>query len=95
MNKISYELHYGKKVVPGRLEDLRRLTKTLSCPWNIYGVVRSSMEQLSKEKMTIIDMREALRLNKRGYSKHILAKKYHVCEEYMNKVISQMKRQPI
>jgi len=95
MSKIRYELHYGKKVVPGRLEDLQRLAKTLSCPWNIYGFVKSSMEQLSKEKMTIIDMREALRLNNRGYTKQILAKKYHVCEEYMNKVITQMQHQSI
>jgi hypothetical protein len=53
------------------------------------------MRTEEKHRMNIVDMREALRLNARGYSKQTLSRRYHVCEEYMGKVLVQMKTETL
>lgn len=92
---MRYELRYNGKVIPGTEDDLRRLAKTLTCYWELHAYISSSMRTEEKHKMNIVDMREALRLKERGYSNKSLAKKYHVCPDYMGRVLVQMKSETI
>ena len=88
---MRFELHYNRKVIPGTEDELRRLAATLRCYWELHVYISSSMKTEEKGRMNIVDMREALRLNARGYTQRTLAKKYHVGEDYISKVLVQMK----
>lgn len=92
---MRYELHYNKKVIPGTQDELRRLAATLKCYWELHVYISSSMRTEEKHRMNIVDMREALRLKERGYTNKSLAKKYHVCPDYMGRVLVQMKTEII
>lgn len=92
---MRYELHYNRKVIAGTPDELRRLAATLKCYWELHVYISSSMRTEEKHRMNIVDMREALRLKERGYTNKSLAKKYHVCPDYMGRVLVQMKSETL
>lgn len=93
--KRCYELHYDGKIITGTAKELRKLTETLKCYWELHLYLPSSMRTEEKHRMNIVDMREALRLKERGYTNKSLAKKYHVCPDYMGRVLIQMKTETL
>lgn len=92
---MRYALHYTGMVLIGDEPELRRLASRLTCYWELHVYIFSSMRTEEKHRMNIVDMREALRLKERGYTNKSLAKKYHVCPDYMRRVLVQMKTETL
>lgn len=93
---MTYELHYADnwgEPITGTYDELMDFVKVIDCYWEIHMRVKSSMKIQPMTKMNIEEMKDASRLNKRGYSIKSIAKKFDVSEWYIRRVLSQVKKE--
>ena len=92
--KERYELHInGEKIESESYADILKITENKKDKWELYLIRDSRMnsKNFMRNKMTEIDIEEALRLMNKGTPKEILYRKYHVHESTFRKTINEYK----
>lgn len=88
--KPKYLLKYGmKEVEANEVEDLLKLTKNITLPWEVFRVYKSAMNGLERSKsvLTIKMIEDAKRMDERGYHRDVIAKRIGVGRFMVDKII--------
>src|SRR5882672_8934135 len=91
-----YELHVaGKKIISSTLKEVQIFAISVKEPYEIYVVRESGLFYVDprkegsgrKEKMSVEDKENALRLHEKGYTTRLICKKYHISMETLDKIL--------
>lgn len=89
---MRYELHCCGKIYGGILDDLKKMAIGLPDDYVIYAYYESKLHEvdlrgLQWSKLTPKDIAEARRLKSKGYDTKLIANKFHVSADTINKLI--------
>lgn len=92
-----YELHINGQIIKGSADSLKDFVRNVKDPYVIYSFEESKMHEVDlrisknrdpKEKLTEKEKENAIRLNEKGYSKKLIAKKYRVSVDYLTEHVN-------
>ena len=89
--KPKYLLKYsGKEVESNELSDLTRLAKNLSVHYEIFRVYKAKFAlERTKSVLTAEEIASSIRMEERGYSRAVIARKMGKSRFYIDKILDQ------
>ena len=91
IKKALYEIRFDGKVIRGKnLSEIRALSNSTTCYYEIYKVYQSAMKSPPRRLMNIQDVQEANRMVARGYAKQTVADHFSVSADYLRKVLKSL-----
>lgn len=80
----KYELHFNGEVLEGSLEELKEFAKDIKPYWELFKIYGSDLNKYQYKRLSVTDVREIMKMRKKGWTYTGLANRYNCSHTRMN-----------